>query len=270
DLRLFANRGFSIGTATIALTFFAMFGMFFLLTQYLQAVRGYSPLEAGVRTLPMMLTMVPAASLSARWAERFGSRAVLSTGLALVATGLLVLASLGTDTSYWVLAAGLVVLGIGMGNVAAPATGAVMTSLPVAKAGVGSAVNDAAREVGGALGIAVLGSIVASRFASGLDGAVAGLPAENADLARGSVGAALQVAAGLGGDAGAALADAARAAYTDAMSAALLVAALVALLTVGVVQRYLPRHGTEPPDTDRPPAPVEREPVAQGAGPREG
>lgn len=282
DLRLFTDRGFSIGTATIALTFFAMFGMFFLLTQYLQSVRGYPPLEAGIRTLPMMVVMVPAASLSARWAERFGTRAVLSTGLLLISAALFVLAGLGTATTYWVLAGALVVLGIGMGNVAAPATGTVMQSLPVAKAGVGSAVNDTAREVGGALGIAVLGSIVASGFAANLEPALARLPADSAELARGSVGAALQVAAATGGEPGTALAAAARGAYTDAMSAALLVAAVIALLAVAVVQRYLPRHRTPTSNepltpmatgaSTRPWAPnhVEHEPAAHAASHTEG
>lgn len=96
ELRFFAVPGFSVGTATIALAFFAMFGMFFLLTQYLQSVRGYSPLEAGLRTLPMMAAMVPSASASARWAECFGTRAVLRVGLTLVGVGLATLASLDT------------------------------------------------------------------------------------------------------------------------------------------------------------------------------
>jgi EmrB/QacA subfamily drug resistance transporter len=240
DLHFFRNPGFSVGTATIAMTFFAMFGMFFVLTQYLQLVRGYTPLAAGVRVLPMMIAMVFAAPASARWAARFGNKVVLTTGLLLVATGLAVLASLDTSTSYWVLAIGLIVLGIGMGNVAAPATGSVMTSLPLAKAGVGSAVNDTAREVGGALGIAVLGSLVAAGYRSNLDGAVTDLTGASVAAADESVGAALREAGNLGGNAGAALANAARAAYTDAMSVALLVAAAVALLTIVVVQRYLP------------------------------
>lgn len=246
DLRFFSEPGFSVGTATIALTFFTMFGMFFLMTQYLQSVRGYTPLEAGVRVLPMMAAMIPAAPMSARWAERFGSRAVISTGLTLIAAAMVGLASLEPDTSYWVLALALVLLGTGMGNVAAPATGAVMSSLPVAKAGVGSAVNDTSREVGGALGIAVLGSLVASAYRANLDSAVAGLPEPQATEAKGSVGAAVEEAARIGGDTGAALADAARSAYTNAMSTALFVAAGIALLTVGVVQRYLPPHRLEP------------------------
>jgi EmrB/QacA subfamily drug resistance transporter len=204
DLHFFASRPFTIGTTTIALTFFAMFGVFFLMTQYLQSVRGYTPLEAGVRILPLMAAMIPAASLSARRTARFGARAVLSSGLALVTAGLLVLANVGTGTSYCVLAGGLVLLGAGMGNVSAPATGAIMTSLPVAKAGVGSAVNDTAREVGGALGIAVLGSLLATAYRAGLDPTSA-VPAASLTAAERSVGAAVQEAARLGGETGATL-----------------------------------------------------------------
>ncbi len=242
DLRFFARSGFSVGTATITLTFFAMFGMWFLMTQYLQLVRGYTPLEAGVRVLPMLAFMVPAASLSARWAARVGNRTVISTGLSLVAVALVILASLDEHTSYWVLAGGLAMLGAGMGNVAAPATGAVMTSLPVAKAGVGSAVNDTSREVGGALGIAVLGSIAASAYRADVEGAVAGLSSESASIATRSLGGALAEATRIGGEAGASLADAARAAYTDAMGTALFVAAAATVVTIAIVRRYLPRH----------------------------
>jgi MFS transporter, DHA2 family, integral membrane protein len=241
DLRFFASRPFTVGTSTIALTFFAMFGTFFIMTQYLQSVRGYTPLEAGVRILPMMAAMIPASTLSARWASRFGARAVLITGLTLLSAGLLVLASLGTTTSYWVLAGGLVLLGTGIGNVAAPATGAVMSSLPVAKAGVGSAVNDTAREVGGALGIAVLGSLLSAGYRASLGG-VAGVPEASLATAERSIGAALQEASRLGGDAGAALTAAARSAYADAMGAALVVAAAVTLLTIAFVRRSLPRR----------------------------
>jgi EmrB/QacA subfamily drug resistance transporter len=244
DLGFFASRPFAIGTTTIALTFFAMFGLFFMLTQYLQSVRGYSPLEAGVRILPMMAAMIVAAPLSARWVARFGSRAVLTAGLVLVTAGLLVIANLGISTSYWILAAGLVSLGAGMGNVAAPATGAVMASLPVAKAGVGSAVNDTAREVGGALGIAVLGSILAAAYRADID-SVTDVPTASLDAAQRSLGAAIREAASLGGDTGTALADAARAAYTDAMGTALLVAAGVTLITTAFVRRSLPGRRRE-------------------------
>jgi EmrB/QacA subfamily drug resistance transporter len=242
DLRFFANRGFTLGTATIALTFFAMFGLWFVFTQYLQSVRGYTPLGAGIRILPMPVAMMLAAPRSARLGQRFGPRAVIVTGLLAMAAALVLLASVDRDTSYWVIAASLVVLGAGMGNVGAPATGAVMASLPVARAGVGSAVNDTAREVGGALGIAVMGSLLAAGYRSGVGEAAtaAGLDAPAADSVRESVGAAFHEAARLGGEAGPTLARAAGDSYIDAMGVALLVAAGALLAGAALVRRYLP------------------------------
>jgi EmrB/QacA subfamily drug resistance transporter len=242
DLRFFTNRGFSLGTATIALTFFAMFGLWFVLTQYLQSVRGYTPLGAGIRILPMPVAMMLAAPRSARLGQRFGPRAVITTGLLAMAAALVLLANVDRDTPYWVLAAGLVVLGVGMGNVGAPATGAVMAALPVGRAGVGSAVNDTAREVGGAFGIAVMGSLLAAGYRSGVGDAVAAAdldgPATHA--VEQSIGSALHEAARLGGDAGPALARAAGDAYIDAMGLALLVAAVSLAVAAVLVRRFLP------------------------------
>jgi MFS transporter, DHA2 family, multidrug resistance protein len=148
---------------------------------------------------------------------------------------------LGRETPYWVRAAGLVVPGAGMGNVGAPATGAVMGALPVARAGVGSAVNDTAREVGGALGIAVMGSLLAAGYRSGVGDAVAAahLDAPATHAVQQSTGAALHEAAGLGGDAGPALALAAGDAYIDAMGVALLVAAGGLVAGAALVRRFL-------------------------------
>jgi EmrB/QacA subfamily drug resistance transporter len=242
DLRFFTNRSFSLGTATIALTFFAMFGLWFVLTQYLQSVRGYTPLGAGVRILPMPVAMMLAAPRSARLGQRFGPRAVIAAGLLAMAAALVVLAGIDRDTPYWVLAAALVVLGAGMGNVGAPATGAVMTALPVGRAGVGSAVNDTAREVGGALGIAVMGSLLAAGYRSGVGDAVAAahLDAPATHAVEQSIGSALHQAARLGGDAGPALARAAGDAYIDAMGVALLVAAAGLVIGAALVHRFLP------------------------------
>jgi EmrB/QacA subfamily drug resistance transporter len=245
DLRFFARPGFSIGTATISMTFFAMFGMWFLMTQYLQSVRGFTPLEAGIRTLPMVVTMMIAAPRSARLVARFGNRTVLTVGLGLVASAFVVLATIDAQTDYWVIAVGFICLGAGMGNVTAPATGAIMTALPIAKAGVGSAVNDTAREVGGSLGIAVLGSILAAGYRHDV-ASVPGLAPESATTARQSIGAALQEATRLGGDNGARLADAARSAYVNALSLSLLVAAVAIIVTIVVVQRSLPRTAASP------------------------
>ena len=238
DLRLFRNPQFATASAAITLVFFAMFGSFFLITQYLQLVLGYTALEAGVRTLPMAATMVLVAPRSARLAERIGARWTISGGLAVLALGLVFASQLGTDVAYWRLAVTLVVMASGMALSMAPATGAIMASLPLGKAGVGSAVNDTTRELGGALGVAVLGSLLASAFRSAMAPAVAGLP-EQAAAAIESLGAALAVAGALGPE-GAALALAARVGYVDAMGTALLVGAAVVALASALVAAFLP------------------------------
>src|SRR5579885_1980031 len=152
DLRFFRIPQFAAATSTITLVFFVMFGMIFTMTQYLQLVLGYTPLEAGVRMLPWAVTYMISARRSARLVERLGQRVVVSAGLVIVAGGLAVLATSGLHANYAVLALSLVVTAAGMGMVTAPSTGAIIVSLPLNKAGVGSAVNDTTRELGGALG----------------------------------------------------------------------------------------------------------------------
>lgn len=242
DLRYFANASFSAACAAITLVFFAMFGTFFLFTQYLQQVKGYTALEAGVRTSPVALTLMVVAPLSARLVERHGPRRVVATGLSLVSAGLGLLSVAGVATPYPQLAGGLVVMAVGMGLSMAPATAAIMASVPHGKGGVGSAVNDTTRELGGALGVAVLGSLVASDYAAGLDPALARLPGPLAEAARSSLGGALGVARELGGDAGAALAAAARSSFVDAMATALIVGGVVVLVATAVVGRFLPSY----------------------------
>jgi EmrB/QacA subfamily drug resistance transporter len=239
-MAFFANRRFSVGAITITLTFFAMFGLFFVLTQYLQFVLGFSPFQAGLATLPLAFMLVIFAPRSAGFVARFGQARVQAFGLTLVAIGLLVMASLTPTSNYGMVAFGLVIMGIGMACTTAPATNAIVSSVPLAKSGVGSAVNDTTREVGGALGIAVVGSLVASAYRSTMATKVAGLPALLAGQARDSVGGAYGAGKSLG-PAGAQLATEAKVAFTDAMGAALVVAAVVALVCAGIVLIYLPR-----------------------------
>ncbi|MDQ3767242.1 MAG: MFS transporter, partial [Actinomycetota bacterium] len=248
NLRYFLDRRFSTASGAITLVFFAMFGTFFLLTQYLQTVQGYSPFEAGLLTLPMALTLMVIAPQSARVVERFGIKRVVAIGLAVVAVGLVILSSIEVDSSYGVIALSLFILATGMSLSMPPSTTAIMASLPLGKAGVGSAVNDTTRELGGALGVAVLGSILASQFTAGLSAAVESLPAPLASAATGSLGAALEVAGRVGGTPGAELATAARAAFVDAMGIALLVGAAIALLASVIVARLMPvdASGMEP------------------------
>jgi len=240
DLRFFKNPTFTSATAAINMVFFAMFGTFFLLTQYLQLVLGYSALEAGVRMLPMAFTMMVAAPSSAKLVERFGNRRVVSTGLLIVAVGLLLLAQSDVDTPYWHLVVTIVTMAVGMGLSMAPSTTGIMASLPLRKAGVGSAVNDTTRELGGALGVAVLGSLLASRFTAALPASVAALPAPARAAVRSSLGGALGVAGSLPAAAGAPLAAAAKHAYVSAMSTSLVAGAIVAIAAAVMVRRFYP------------------------------
>ncbi|MGH8973563.1 MAG: MFS transporter [Acidimicrobiia bacterium] len=251
DLGFFRNPTFSSAAGAITLIFFAMFGTFFVFTQYLQLVLGYGTLEAGVRMLPMAFTMMVAAPSSARLVERFGSRRVVTTGLCLVAAGLLLLSFLSVDTPYWRLVLNLMVMAAGMGLSMAPSTTGIMASLPLGKAGVGSAVNDTTRELGGALGVAVLGSLLASRYAASLTDALGGLLRGPAlEAAKSSLGGALGVAGTLPGPAGEAVAAAARSAFVDAMSTSLAVSSAVVLLAAFLVNRYYPERIV----VERPPA----------------
>ena len=162
DPRLFRLRGFASGSLSVFVQFFALFGTIFVLLQYLQFVLRYDPLQAGAALAPTALIMVALAPRVPRLTARFGASRVGPAGLALMAAGLIVAATMGVGASYWHLLAALGPIGVGMALAATPATAAIVGALPDDKQGVASAVNDTAREVGGALGIAVLGSVLAS------------------------------------------------------------------------------------------------------------
>jgi EmrB/QacA subfamily drug resistance transporter len=240
DLRFFKNPTFSSATAAINLVFFAMFGTFFLLTQYLQLVLGYSALEAGVRMLPMPFTMMVAAPSSAKFVEKFGNRKVVSTGLLILGLGLLLLAQSDVASPYWHLVMAIVTMALGMGLSMAPSTTGIMASLPLRKAGVGSAVNDTTRELGGALGVAVLGSLLASKFTTALPASITQLPEAAQTAIRSSLGGALGVANSLPPAVGDPLEAAAKTAYVDAMSISMVAAAVVVLAAAVLVRRFYP------------------------------
>jgi DHA2 family multidrug resistance protein-like MFS transporter len=226
-LTLFSNRRFSTGSGVITVAFFVMFGFFFLATQYLQFARGYSPLEAGLAGLPLALTFVAVSPRSAALAERYGAARVMAFGLAIVAAGFALLSNLSTDTPYLLIATAFAVLGAGMGITAAPATNEIMTSVPLSKAGVGSAVNDTTRELGGALGIALLGSIANSVYRSGIDLDGVQLSPDARAAAEESIGAASGVADGAPG--GTEVAAQAATAFTDALNLVNMVSVAIAL-----------------------------------------
>jgi MFS family permease len=197
-------------------------------------VRGYSPLGAGVRVLPWAGVYMVSAPMSARLVERWGQRRVVSTGMAIVAAGLALLSRAGLHTSYGLIALSLVIVAFGMGLTTAPSTGAIMAALPLDRAGVGSAVNDTTRELGGALGVAVFGSVVASRYRASLSGSALDSP-DVAAAARRSLGSALERASTLPSGRGPALADAARHAYVHSFDTTLVIAATVALAASALV-----------------------------------
>ena len=241
DIAFFRDPRFSAASGSIALVFFALFGSFFLFTQLLQFVLGYTALEAGLRLLPISLVLGAVSPLSARLVERLGTKVVVTTGLLTVAGGLAMISTFTMGSSYGDLLGGMLVMAAGMGLTMAPATESIMGSLPPAQAGVGSAVNDTTRELGGALGVAVLGSLLASGYASTLSESFPGgvLAPEVAGVVRESVGAALQVAGGLG-PAGEGLALAARGAFVDAMGIGVVVAAGAALVGALISGLFLP------------------------------
>src|SRR4051812_685764 len=226
DPRLFRHGGFAGGTLTITLQFFAFFGFLFLILQYLQLVLRDSPLVAALSLIPMALGMMPSARLLApRLAAQAGAARTSALGLLIAGSALTLLATLDAGSSYWALLAGLVPLGIGAGLAMTPATAAITDALPPEKQGVGSAMNDLARELGGALGIAVLASVLQSTYRNHLD--VGGLPAPAADSARSS----LALASRLGGR----VAGSAEGAFLDGLQYALLTAAGAVVVAAAVV-----------------------------------
>ena len=240
DVRIFRNLRFSAASVSITLAFFALMGSSFLLTSYLQTVMGYSALDAGVRMLPVAVGMVVGSRISIVLVQRLGTKLVVAAGLAIVAAALGLLSTAQVESGYELLATAMTFMGLGLALAMAPATEAIMGSLPATKAGVGSAVNDVVREVGGTIGVAILGSILANGYEGGMDGATAGLEPGAAAAAADSVGGAHEAAAGLGGETAAGLVSAADHAFIDAMTTTTSVAAVVALLGAAVALAFLP------------------------------
>jgi EmrB/QacA subfamily drug resistance transporter len=248
DVSVFRNLRFSAANVSVTFVFFALMGVMYFLTTYLQSVMGYSALEAGVRMVPIAIGVIVAARLSVALTERLGTKIVVAAGLGLVGISLGAFTSVGVDNGYFTKVAGaLTFMGVGMGLAMAPATEAIMGSLPREKAGIGSAMNDVVRELGGTLGVAVLGSIVSTSYASGMEGATSGLAPGAAEAAGDSVSAAHEVAAEVGGGGGAQLIALADQAFVDAMTTAAGVGAIVALVGAVFAAIWLPaRARTEP------------------------
>lgn len=264
DVRLFRDRRFSAASLSVTLTYFSLMGALFFLTQYLQAVMGLSALETGIRFLPIAFGVMVAAPASARLTARIGTRITTAAGLAVVAAGLALVATLGVATTDLHLAAVLFVTAVGMGLAMTPATDAIMAALPKAQLGVGSAVNDTTRQVGGALGVAILGSLAAGSYAAAMGPLTGGLPPEAAAAVRDSVAGASAVAASIGGAAGELILDTARQAFVDAMGWTSLLGAGFALAGTALALAFLPDRVNQPVEA---PIPAEAHPVAPAVAP---
>ena len=262
DVRVFRYRAFSAASAAIGLTFLALFGSLFALTQYLQLVHGYSPLSAGVRALPFAVAVMATAPASSRLVARLGIRVVIPAGLALMGGGLLLLTQATPTTSYTFLAIGVAIMGAGMGLVMAPAGESIMSVLPASQYGAGSAINDTVQELGGSLGIAVIGSIVASSFRHSID--TSGLPGQLIAAARPSIADADAVAAHAGPLAPHML-QVAHDGFTAAMTTGFTIAGTVAVAAAVLTAVALPRRAARPADAQAAPL-AERAQELAGAG----
>jgi len=255
DVRLFANMRFSAASASVTIAFFTLSGFIFLMTQYFQFIRAYSPLSTGVHLLPVAVSVAAGSTVGTRLAVRAGTKVIVVTGLVLQAIFYFWVArDLSPTFSYGIIAVQMVVYGLGMGLTSAPATESIMGAVAVRRAGVGSAVNDSTRLLGGTLGVAIIGSVYASLYASRLTTSLpAALPHPLTSLARQSVGAAFgvsgQLAASGQSAAAAAVHQAATSAFDHGLSVGCVVAAAVALAGALLAAAYLP---AQPPQASEP------------------
>ena len=246
DVSLFANPRFTAASGSVTFAFFALFGFIFLITQYFQFVLGYSPFESGLRVIPVAVSIAVASILGTRLAVRFGNKAVVASGLLSMSIAFAWVSTASPSTPYVEIIGQMIFLGLGLGCTSAPATEAIMGAVPPHKAGQGSAVNDATREVGGTLGVAVIGSVFASVYAAALGDRPAWgeVPAGLLEQAEDGVGLALGISEGVSAQVGpevaAALADGAITSFMDGLQAGCLVAAGVTLVGAVMAATLLP------------------------------
>jgi predicted MFS family arabinose efflux permease len=240
NLRYFLDPRFGVAAGVITLVFFAMFGFFFLMTQYFQLVLNYSPFAAGLRQLPFAAVMMVAAPNSPKFAARFGANVAVACGLIGISAAMFLFTIADVNTPYIQLVFVVMLMAGGMAMCIPTMTGSIMSAVPLGKAGVGSAMNDTTRELGGALGVAVLGSLVASRYRTRLAPAFDLLPASLRGEAGQSLAGALHASADPQVSNGVHIQVIAKQAFVSGMHLAAIIAGCVALLAAGIVYRKLP------------------------------
>jgi predicted MFS family arabinose efflux permease len=248
DVTVFRNPRFSAASFSVAVAFFGLFGFIFLITQYFQFVRGYSTLEAGLHTLPFAVAAGVTAPIAARLALRFGTTRIVAAGLASMSIGFAWASTVTADSSYWaVIVPQMVFIAAGLTLTTAPSTEAILGSLPKEKAGVGSAVNDTTRELGGTLGVAVVGSVFSSLYGPRILERLSGLPipAEALDAASESVQAAAMIAEVAPPEGRQLILDATRDAFLEGLHSGVRVAAVATALGAVLALVFLPARGVD-------------------------
>ncbi|MBV8981549.1 MAG: MFS transporter [Acidimicrobiia bacterium] len=240
DIRYFRNPAFSTGSGGMILVFLGMYGVMFMLTQYLQLVLGYSALGAAIRFLPMTPVMLLVAPRTPWLSERIGAHRVVAAGMTLTAIGFVLFAGLGPSTSYAYLLVAILPFSTGLALTMSPMTASIMSAVPARRAGAGSATNDATRELGAALGVAVLGSLAASKFSSGLKSVTSHLSRADQRQAKSSLSDALAVAHRLPHPTSTVVEHGAKVAFVNGIHLACWLGAGLTLTATGVVLRYLP------------------------------
>lgn len=241
DMQLFKNPAFSISALAVSLTFFALMGTFFSMSMLFQVIIGYGTLESSLRTLPIMMLMMLTAPFVPNIVKRLGSRWTVATGLTLVASAFLIMTQWPTVPAYWQIMGSMAVMMTGMALTMTPATNLMMSAVPRNRAGMGSAMNDTTRELGGALGVAVLGAVISSEYGNNIADAVTMLPTQAADLAKNSLPGAMAVAQQLG-PLGTQLADAAKVAWMNGLSSSMFIASGIVALAAIITALWMPHR----------------------------
>jgi EmrB/QacA subfamily drug resistance transporter len=244
DMSLFRSAAFSAGSGGMVLVFLAMFGVMFLVTQYFQLVLGYSPLSAALRFLPMSPVVILVSTRTPALAARFGAHRTVSAGMVLVSAGLFLFLGLGTNTDYLYVLMCILLLGAGMAMAMSPMTASIMSAVPARRAGQGSAMNDATRELGAALGVAVLGSLAASHYGHSVNRSIDLIPSGAQSDVRSSLASAIDASRTLAPAQANLVTSVARQAFVDGIHFAVSVGGVLALAAAVVVYRFLPHTAT--------------------------
>lgn len=255
DMKLFKNRSFSVSAFAVTVTFFGLMGVFFSLSQVFQLIMGYGAMESAIRMLPMMLIMLTVSPLVPNIVRKIGARWTVTGGLTLVALGFVLMSLWPTIPQYFQVIGSMVILMSGMALTTTPATNIMMSAVPRNRSGMGSAMNDTTRELGGALGIAILGSVLASVYGSRVVTALKDAPAHIQAAAENSLASALSVAQTMG-DGSSSVIAAAKESWMSGLSVAMLIAAGLIVITAIITAIYLPHTHKEHEDDSLLPRPV--------------